>query len=58
MNRTRNTNNSLRGLGLDYNSKCGCMFCKINKATYQKLFRFIYGRELNLNEHKLWYENY
>lgn len=36
--------NSLSGLDLDYKSSCKCGYCRINKNTYQKLIRFIYGR--------------
>lgn len=35
---------SLPGLGIDYKQSCPCDFCLFNKNTYQRLFRFIFGR--------------
>lgn len=30
------------GLDLEYNAKCNCGFCKINKITSQRIHRFAF----------------
>lgn len=34
----------LSGLDLTYKSGCDCEFCMINRCTYQRLIRKIFGR--------------
>ena len=50
----RQSIDSLTGLELDYTPRCKCHYCRTNKSTYQKLFRFIYGRETKSNQNLLW----
>ena len=44
--------NCLPGLELDYKSGCDCEVCKTNKTTYQRIHRFVYGRDEAIPYHK------